>query len=211
MLLIPQAPFYGSRVVEDIPLDDVFAFVNETALFKGQWQFKQGRRPAEEYETLVRETVRPIYEELKERSKREQLLQPRVVYGYFPCQSSGNDLIIYQRRSRKLSGCDSLSRASLPGKNLCLADFFASSRIGAHRRGSVSPRDHGQSRERVFAGAVQVGQLRRVSLFPRIERRKRGSAGGAVAQADSRGTGHCRRRCRRREEVVPAAVPGFAF
>jgi len=43
----------------------------------------------------VRETVRPIYEELKERSKREQLLQPRVVYGYFPAQSSGNDLIIY--------------------------------------------------------------------------------------------------------------------
>jgi len=80
---IPKAPFYGSRVVEDISLDDIFSFVNETALFKGQWQFKQGRRPAKEYEALVRETVRPIYEELKERSKREQLLQPRVVYGYF--------------------------------------------------------------------------------------------------------------------------------
>src|ERR1051325_6058442 len=81
---IPDAPFYGSRVVEDIDLDDVFAFVNENALFKGQWQFKQGKRPAEEYEALVRETVRPIYQELKERSKREQLLAPRVGYGYFP-------------------------------------------------------------------------------------------------------------------------------
>ena len=63
---IPAPPFYGSSVVEDVNLDDVFAFVNETALFKGQWQFKQGRCrlgiPA-----LVRETVRPIYEELKER------------------------------------------------------------------------------------------------------------------------------------------------
>ena len=59
-------------MVEDISLDEVFAFVNETALFKGQWQFKQGRRPLDEYETLVRETVRPIYEEIKERSKREQ-------------------------------------------------------------------------------------------------------------------------------------------
>ena len=95
-VLIPRAPFYGSRVVEDIALDDVFSFANETALFKGQWQFKQGRMPAAQYETLVRETVRPIYEELKERSKREQLLQPRVVYGYFPAQSSGNDLIIYE-------------------------------------------------------------------------------------------------------------------
>ena len=68
---IPAAPFYGSRVVEDISLDDVFAFVNETALFKGQWQFKQGRKPAEEYQAFVRETVRPIFEELKERCKRE--------------------------------------------------------------------------------------------------------------------------------------------
>ena len=81
---IPHAPFYGSRVVEDISLDDVFSFVNETALFKGQWQFKQGRKSPEEYEALVRDKVRPIYEELKERSKREQLLLPRVVYGYFP-------------------------------------------------------------------------------------------------------------------------------
>jgi 5-methyltetrahydrofolate--homocysteine methyltransferase len=121
---IPQAPFYGSRVVEDIALDDVFSFVNETALFKGQWQFKQGRRPAGEYEALVRETVRPIYRELKERSKREGLLVPRVVYGYFPAQSSGNDLIIYNEDQKT-----ERTRFTFPrqpsGKHLCLADFFA--------------------------------------------------------------------------------------
>ena len=126
---IPKAPFYGSRLVDDISLDDVFSFVNETALFKGQWQFKQGRQPVEEYESLVRETVRPIYEELKERSKREQLLQPRVVYGYFPAQSSGNDLIIYNddQKTERM-------RFTFPrqpsGKNLCLADFFASKESG---------------------------------------------------------------------------------
>ena len=121
---IPKAPFYGSRVVSEIPLDDVFAFVNETALFKGQWQFKQGKRPAEEYAALVRDKVRPIYEELKERSKREQLLQPRVVYGYFPAQSSGNDLIIYDDYEKT-----ERMRFTFPrqpsGKNLCLTDFFA--------------------------------------------------------------------------------------
>ena len=68
---IPQAPFYGSRVVEDISLDDVFSFVNETALFKGQWQFKQGRTPLKNIRHLVRDKVRPIYEELKERSASE--------------------------------------------------------------------------------------------------------------------------------------------
>jgi 5-methyltetrahydrofolate--homocysteine methyltransferase len=126
---VPKAPFYGSRVVEDIPLDEVFAFVNETALFKGQWQFKQGRKPLDEYQTFVRETVRPIYEELKERSKRERLLVPRVAYGYFPCQSSGNDLIVYHedQKTERL-------RFTFPrqpaGKHLCLTDFFASRESG---------------------------------------------------------------------------------
>jgi Methionine synthase I, cobalamin-binding domain len=119
---IPRPPFLGSRVVDDISLDDVFAFINKTALFKGQWQFKQGRRPLEEYQALVRDKVRPIYEEIKERSKREKLLVPKVVYGYYECQSDGNDLIVYDQEREV--------RFTFPrqpaGKHLCLADFFAS-------------------------------------------------------------------------------------
>jgi 5-methyltetrahydrofolate--homocysteine methyltransferase len=126
---IPRAPFYGSRVVEDISLDDVFAYVNETALFKGQWQFKQGKKSAEEYKKLVAETVRPTYEALKERSRRESLLTPRVVYGYFPAQSEGNDLIIYHDDART-----ERMRFTFPrqpeGKRLCLADYFASRETG---------------------------------------------------------------------------------
>jgi 5-methyltetrahydrofolate--homocysteine methyltransferase len=125
---IPRAPFYGSRVVDDIPLDDVFAFINETALFKGQWQFKQGKTPAEQYQTLVRDKVRPIYDALKERTKQQRLLVPKVVYGYFPCQSDGNDLIVYDE------GEIERVRFTFPrqpaGKHLCLADFFASRESG---------------------------------------------------------------------------------
>ena len=128
-VVIPQAPFYGSRVVADISLDDVFAFVNETALFKGQWQFKQGKTAPPDYEALVREKVRPIYEELKERSKREQLLQPRVVYGYFPAQSSGNDLIIYNEDQKTERMRFTFPRQPA-GKNLCLTDFFAAKESG---------------------------------------------------------------------------------
>ncbi|MFN2500161.1 MAG: vitamin B12 dependent-methionine synthase activation domain-containing protein, partial [Pyrinomonadaceae bacterium] len=128
-VLIPQAPFYGSRVVDNIDLDDVFSFVNETALFKGQWQFKQGRRPAEEYQSLVRETVRPIYEGLIERSKREQLLLPQVVYGYFPAQSSGNDLIVYED-DQKIERLRFTFPRQPASKHLCLADFFASVESG---------------------------------------------------------------------------------
>jgi 5-methyltetrahydrofolate--homocysteine methyltransferase len=123
---IPTPPFYGSRVVDDIKLDDVFAFMNETALFKGQWQFKQGRTPIDEYQKLVQSKVRPIYEELKERSKREELLVPKVVYGYFRCQSDGNDLVVYDE--------DKEVRFTFPrqpaGKHLCLPDYFASKESG---------------------------------------------------------------------------------
>src|ERR1700752_4625894 len=118
---IPTAPFFGSRVVENISLADVFSFINETALFKGQWQFKQGRMPVEEYQALVREKVRPIYQELKKRSATEKLIVPKVVYGYYECQSDGNDLIVYDK--------DQEVRFTFPrqpaGKHLCLADFFA--------------------------------------------------------------------------------------
>ncbi|HVF54638.1 MAG TPA: methionine synthase [Pyrinomonadaceae bacterium] len=126
---IPRAPFYGSRAIEDIPLDEVFAFVNENALFKGQWQFKQGRTAPDEYRALVAAKVRPIYDELKERSKRDALLAPRVVYGYFPCQSSGNDLVIYRDDERT-----ERMRFTFPrqpeGKRLCLADYFAAQDSG---------------------------------------------------------------------------------
>jgi 5-methyltetrahydrofolate--homocysteine methyltransferase len=126
---IPRAPFYGSRVVEDVPLADVFAFVNETALFKGQWQFKQGKRTAEEYRALVAERVRPVYDELKQRSERERLLTPRVVYGYFPCQSEGNDLVVYHEDERTERVRFTFPRQP-EGKRLCLADYFAAKESG---------------------------------------------------------------------------------
>jgi 5-methyltetrahydrofolate--homocysteine methyltransferase len=122
---IPAAPFFGSRVVDRIPLNNVFEYVNETALFKGQWQFKQGRKSNEEYQAFVAEHVRPVFEELKTRSEREGLLTPNVVYGYFPAQSSGNDLIIYHDDAKTERTRFTFPRQPL-GKHLCLADYFAS-------------------------------------------------------------------------------------
>ena len=126
---IPQPPFFGSRVVLDIPIENVFDYVNETALFKGQWQFKQGRTSAEEYQTLVASKVRPVYEELKQRCDREGLLVPRVVYGYFPAQSAGNDLIVYDTDARTERARFTFPRQPA-GKRLCLADYFASVESG---------------------------------------------------------------------------------
>ncbi len=126
---IPSPPFLGSRMVDRIPLNNVFAYINETALFKGQWQFKQGRKSNEEYQTFVAEHVRPVYEELKQRSEREGLLTPKVVYGYFPAQSNGNDLIVYHDDAKTERARFTFPRQPA-GKRLCLADYFASVESG---------------------------------------------------------------------------------
>ena len=124
----PHAPFYGSKVVEIRDLTKVFAFINETALFKGQWQYKQGRKSPEEYKRILEDTVYPKFAEVKAKAIREKLLEAKLVYGYFPCNSEGNDLIIYQE-----DAATERLRFTFPrqpqeqrgGKNLCLADYFA--------------------------------------------------------------------------------------
>jgi 5-methyltetrahydrofolate--homocysteine methyltransferase len=65
-------------------------------LFKGQWQFKQGRKSKEEYDAILNETVYPKFAEVKAKAIREKLLRLSWFTAIFPCQSSGNDLIIYQ-------------------------------------------------------------------------------------------------------------------
>ncbi len=130
---ISCAPFYGSKVVDDIDLDEVFAFINETALFKGQWQYKQGKSSKEDYAKLLEKTVYPKFAAIKEKSKKENLLTPKVVYGYFPCQSEGNDLIIYENDKQTERLRFTFPRQPIEqrgGKNLCLADYFASKDSG---------------------------------------------------------------------------------
>ena len=127
--VIPAAPFYGSKVVEITDLSKVFSFINETALFKGQWQYKQGKRSKEEYEVILKQTVYPKFAEVKAQAIREKLLEAKLVYGYFPCQSNANDLIIYQDDEKTERMRFTFPRQPVDqrgGKNLCLADYFAS-------------------------------------------------------------------------------------
>lgn len=128
-VVIPKAPFYGSKVVEIKDLTKVFAFINETALFKGQWQFKQGKKTADEYKQILDETVFPKFAEIKANAIRDKLLEAKLVYGYFPCQSSGNDLIIYHDDEKTERLRFTFPRQPVEqrgGKNFCLADYFAS-------------------------------------------------------------------------------------
>jgi 5-methyltetrahydrofolate--homocysteine methyltransferase len=94
---VPKPPFFGARVVRGIDLKETYSFINETALLKVRWGFKRVRESTvEEYDAMMKEKVYPAFEKWKAYALREGIFQPQVVYGYFPCRSEGNDLIIYQ-------------------------------------------------------------------------------------------------------------------
>ncbi len=123
---IPQPSFFGVRVKKDWDLDQVFSYVNETALFKNQWQLKTAS--ATDYMRLVEEKYRPILHELQKEVKSNGWFQPRVVYGFFPAQAEGNDVIIYDPEAFKAGEKKELNRISFPrqreGRQLSIADFF---------------------------------------------------------------------------------------
>jgi 5-methyltetrahydrofolate--homocysteine methyltransferase len=108
---VPFAPFWGRRVVRDIPLRTIFPYINENALFRGQWGFKQGVQSKEDFETGIETTARPVFRELQKRAEAEGFLQPRVVYGYFPEQADGDDVIVYHTEEFKACDC----HPNLPG------------------------------------------------------------------------------------------------
>ncbi len=119
---VPAPPFWGTRVVKGIPLKDYASWLDEGALFKGQWGLKQSRAGGPDYEELVETEGRPRLRGLLDRLQTEGLLEAAVVHGYFPCVSKGDDLIVLHE-----DGSERV-RFSFPrqrrGRRLCLADFF---------------------------------------------------------------------------------------
>jgi 5-methyltetrahydrofolate--homocysteine methyltransferase len=133
---IPKPPFWGSKVIETVSLDEVFRYVNEAALIRGQWRVVRGKKSEEEYKRILQEQIYPEFEALKSKIIHEKLLEPKVVYGYFPCQSDGNDLVIYnlpvENRKSDIWNWKSLKewlRFSFPRQKddryLCISDYFA--------------------------------------------------------------------------------------
>ena len=131
VVAVPQPPFWGSRVVADLSLDDVYPYINDVALIRGQWRVVRGKQSPEEYQRVLNDQVLPEFERLKEDAKQSHLLDPKVVYGYFPCQSNGDDLLVYDTNGiEQARGRPQVrARFTFPRQSeapyLCLADFFA--------------------------------------------------------------------------------------
>jgi len=137
---VPTPPFWGAVVVNKISPRQIFPFINKTALFTGQWGFKQKGMSPEKFEELIGEKAEPVFETLKRRATEERLIEPKVVYGYFPVQSEGDDLVVYEPGDFPTGSLvpnstpREAARFSFPRQSgrrrLCIADFFRSRESG---------------------------------------------------------------------------------
>ena len=127
---VPAAPFFGVRTLRerDIPLDELFALLDLDELYRLQWG---GRGSGPQYEATVKTEFEPTLARLTNEAKREGWLKPQVVYGFFPAQSLGNDLLIYDPEAYTRNATTrEIARFHFPRQEgrerLCIADYFRS-------------------------------------------------------------------------------------
>jgi 5-methyltetrahydrofolate--homocysteine methyltransferase len=117
---VPKPPFLGARHVTDVPVDALFSYINDEALFRGRWGYRRGRMGADEYRALIEGKVRPLYAEFRRRAVEERLVQPKVAYGYYRCWSRGETVVVEDGGTVHEFAFP--RRAEPP--RICIADFF---------------------------------------------------------------------------------------
>jgi 5-methyltetrahydrofolate--homocysteine methyltransferase len=122
---VPRPPFWGQRVVRGIPVGDVAPLINEVALFRNQWGFTPGELSPDGYRELLEAKARPVLREWLARAQAEKVVTPEVVYGYYPANGDGDDLVVWDPTAPLER---ELVRFSFPrqdrGRFLCISDFF---------------------------------------------------------------------------------------
>jgi 5-methyltetrahydrofolate--homocysteine methyltransferase len=114
-------PFLGSRVVKGLPIDEIAGYLNETALFRNQWQFRpEGGENDDEFKARIRPALR---DELA-KARADGLLVPQVVYGYFPANGDGNDLVVWTDEDRTAERARFAFPRQSKAPYYCIADFF---------------------------------------------------------------------------------------
>ncbi|CAN5880417.1 methionine synthase [soil metagenome] len=121
-----KPPFLGSRVVKGIALDDIVEYVNETALYRNQWQYRPEKFDdgTHESDDEFKARIRATFREQLSAAKASGVLVPQVVYGYFAANGDGNDLVVWTDESRTTDAARFTYPRQRQAPFLCIADFF---------------------------------------------------------------------------------------
>jgi 5-methyltetrahydrofolate--homocysteine methyltransferase len=121
---VPTPTFWGDRIVKGIPLADIAGWLDERATFLGQWGLRGSRGEGPSYEELVETDGRPRLRLWLDRLHTESIMEPAVVYGYWPCWAEGDDLVVLDAETQSAE----IARFTFPRQRrdrfLCLSDYF---------------------------------------------------------------------------------------
>jgi 5-methyltetrahydrofolate--homocysteine methyltransferase len=128
---IPTPPFWGTKVIESMPLEIVLQYLHKPELYRLSWGASNTH--GEEWTKLEAEFEARL-ERMTREALRDKTLRPQAVYGYFPANSDGDDLIIYDPAPfATRNGAEperiEIGRFAFPrqpyGEFLCISDYFA--------------------------------------------------------------------------------------
>ena len=128
---VPEVPFTGSRIITDIDLEEVMDLINKQALFRGRWGYRRGRMSAEEYKELIDTKVEPLYQDFRRQFLEEGLIRPAAAYGYFPCESREDHLVMFDGGKEYDYPFPRQGEAPF----LCLSDYYKSAEEGGDMAG----------------------------------------------------------------------------
>ena len=127
---IPTPPFWGTKIIEE-PLENIFKFLDEFALIRSRWGFAQGNMTEDQFNEILNKKAQPLFEQMKNKFIKDNVVKPKAIYGYFPACSDGDKIIVYKpgtQANTSLKNRTIISEFHFPrqksGKLLCIADFF---------------------------------------------------------------------------------------
>ncbi len=119
---VPRPPFFGSRLIERVPVEALLPWLNEQMLYQFHWGYGKQGRHHEEFLVRARKELRPILEALLEEDRKLGIFEPKAVYGYWKAAGDGNDLVLFEEDGGREVARFRLPRQRRPG-GLCIADF----------------------------------------------------------------------------------------
>jgi 5-methyltetrahydrofolate--homocysteine methyltransferase len=120
---VPTPPFWGAKVIEKVPLQNLLPFLNETMLYQFHWGYRKQGKSIDEFKAWAAKELRPIAHKMLQRCEKENILKVQGVYGYWRAGSDGDSVVLFDE-----TGTQELARFPFPRQSredgLCIADFY---------------------------------------------------------------------------------------